>query len=292
MSVKGICKADPKTGKQTVEWTMVRNEARKGIEIRFTDTPYIDVRTQLKGLKFRFHGPKKMWYAKDIKDRWLIVSTTLGVTSIKTEPESDMEYYREQMSRPAPAPAVEDPEPEPNPYEYLHLSEYQAEYSLDGLLWKAIGSINVGIKMQAVMGPDSHTLDNWEPTVFELDYKDQTYRLALDLEEKNRTGSKLWYCTNGGEGLFTVPGCRTFWVSEQYHWAPHLAFSAIINHLLNPKPAKFYPMQCPNCPNWTVDGNKAMLRMAIVKGTRKNVGMCEEAGKEMEGIATGRCPYL
>lgn len=49
--------------------TFELNEQYNGIEIKFSDKPTAKVLTQLKKLGFRWHGLKKVWYAKQTDER-------------------------------------------------------------------------------------------------------------------------------------------------------------------------------------------------------------------------------
>lgn len=52
-----------------------RNEEHKGLEVVFPSTPKAEIRTALKTNGFRWHNAKKMWFAKETKDRLALVES-------------------------------------------------------------------------------------------------------------------------------------------------------------------------------------------------------------------------
>ena len=59
-----VKKAQAQTESVGVKATFTLNEEHNGIEIKFNEKPSKEVREQLKGLKFRWHQTKGLWYAK------------------------------------------------------------------------------------------------------------------------------------------------------------------------------------------------------------------------------------
>lgn len=51
-----------------MEYTITKNEQHKSIEIAFSGKPSEAVRDALKGLRFRWHGQKKVWYGYATED--------------------------------------------------------------------------------------------------------------------------------------------------------------------------------------------------------------------------------
>ena len=54
--------ADNKKGDSTMNYTITTNAQYKSLEISFDGKPSEEVRNALKGLRFRWHGQKKVWY--------------------------------------------------------------------------------------------------------------------------------------------------------------------------------------------------------------------------------------
>lgn len=75
-------KAEPKKAEPTNEevakayWR--KNEEHKGIEVVFPSSPKAEIRTALKSNGFRWHNTKKMWFAKETKDRLALVKSLVG----------------------------------------------------------------------------------------------------------------------------------------------------------------------------------------------------------------------
>ena len=55
-----------------------RNEEHKGLEVVFPSSPKAEIRTALKVNGFRWHNTKKMWFAKETKERLALVKSLVG----------------------------------------------------------------------------------------------------------------------------------------------------------------------------------------------------------------------
>lgn len=70
-------KAEP-TNEEVAKAYWRKNEEHKGIEVVFPSSPKAEVRTALKVNGFRWHNAKKMWFAKETKERLALVKSLVG----------------------------------------------------------------------------------------------------------------------------------------------------------------------------------------------------------------------
>lgn len=70
-------KAEP-TNEEVAKAYWRKNEEHKGIEVVFPSSPKAEVRTALKVNGFRWHNTKKMWFAKETKERLALVKSLVG----------------------------------------------------------------------------------------------------------------------------------------------------------------------------------------------------------------------
>ena len=78
--------------------TMAINNQFNGIELTFESKPTNEIRETLKNLGFRWHGVKKLWYAKNTAERMALATQLSGGSAAVTIPEA-------QVSAPAPVSA-------------------------------------------------------------------------------------------------------------------------------------------------------------------------------------------
>lgn len=62
--------------------TMAINNQFNGIELTFTEKPSEAIRATMKNAGFRWHGQKKLWYAKNTVERMALAQKLSGVASI------------------------------------------------------------------------------------------------------------------------------------------------------------------------------------------------------------------
>ena len=84
-------------------YTMTRNPQFDSLEISFEGKPSEAIREALKGLKFRWHGVKKVWYgyadeetARAAIEGKQVVET---VKAVKAPAKVDKDFLREQFSK-------------------------------------------------------------------------------------------------------------------------------------------------------------------------------------------------
>lgn len=70
-------KAEP-TNEEVAKAYWRKNEEHKGIEVVFPSSPKAEIRTALKSNGFRWHNTKKMWFAKETKERLALVKSLVG----------------------------------------------------------------------------------------------------------------------------------------------------------------------------------------------------------------------
>ena len=70
-------KAEP-TNEEVAKAYWRKNEEHKGIEVVFPSSPKAEIRTALKVNGFRWHNTKKMWFAKETKERLALVKSLVG----------------------------------------------------------------------------------------------------------------------------------------------------------------------------------------------------------------------
>lgn len=67
--------------------TMAINNQFNGIELTFTEKPSEAIRATMKNAGFRWHGQKKLWYAKNTVERMALAQKLSGATStVETAP--------------------------------------------------------------------------------------------------------------------------------------------------------------------------------------------------------------
>lgn len=74
--------------------TMALNEVHNGIELSFSDIPSVSIRSELKKKGFRWHGRKKVWYARQTEDRIQFAKTLTGEKVIAVEQQTITEPER------------------------------------------------------------------------------------------------------------------------------------------------------------------------------------------------------
>ena len=78
--------------------TIAINNQFNGIELTFESKPTNEIRETLKNLGFRWHGVRKIWYAKNTAERMALAAQLSGGSAAVTIPEA-------QVSAPAPVSA-------------------------------------------------------------------------------------------------------------------------------------------------------------------------------------------
>jgi len=76
-------------------YTISRNDAFNSVEVVFTGKPSEAVRSALKGLRFRWHGVRKLWYGYSTEDevRQAIDQADAGKTDVKTAAAPEANKY-------------------------------------------------------------------------------------------------------------------------------------------------------------------------------------------------------
>ena len=92
-----VKKAQAQTESVGVKATFTLNEEHNGIEIKFNEKPSKEVREQLKGLKFRWHQTKGLWYAKQSAETIALAEKLCGV---KAEPKAQKTKKTAKKSEP------------------------------------------------------------------------------------------------------------------------------------------------------------------------------------------------
>lgn len=95
-----------------VKATFELNAEHNGVEIKFTEKPSAEVRAEMKALKFRWHGAKQLWYAKQSAETIALAEKICGV---KAEPKAQESRKTAKKSEPkaqAKAETVAQPKAE------------------------------------------------------------------------------------------------------------------------------------------------------------------------------------
>lgn len=93
-----VKKAQAQTESVGVKATFTLNEEHNGIEIKFNEKPSKEVREQLKGLKFRWHQTKGLWYAKQSAETIALAEKLCGVKA--EEPKAKASKKTAKKSEP------------------------------------------------------------------------------------------------------------------------------------------------------------------------------------------------
>ena len=89
--------------------TFELNNEHNGIEIKFSEKPSAEVREAMKALKFRWHGVKQLWYAKQSAETIALAEKICGV---KAEPKKQETAEKSEPKAQAKAETVAQPKAE------------------------------------------------------------------------------------------------------------------------------------------------------------------------------------
>lgn len=100
-----VKKAQAQTESVGIKATFELNAEHNGIEIKFAEKPSKEVREQLKGLKFRWHQTKGLWYAKQSAETIALAEKLCGVKA--EEPKAQKTKKTAKKSEPKAQAKVE-----------------------------------------------------------------------------------------------------------------------------------------------------------------------------------------
>lgn len=128
-----VKKAQAQTESVEAKATFTLNEEHNGIEIKFNEKPSKEVREQLKGLKFRWHQTKGLWYAKQSAETIALAEKLCGVkaeepkakASKKTAKKSEPKAQAKAESK--AQPKAEEPKAETKKPSRKGIESYKAK---------------------------------------------------------------------------------------------------------------------------------------------------------------------